>query len=105
MRGTDFHADNIFSVSSTPVIVDYETLFYPKISEFKAYDVTATALIRTKNNSYTLMNYHNFNSELIIKGINYAYELVVENYKIICNLIDDYSSKLTRVILNRHRII
>lgn len=98
LRGTDFHADNIFTVSSTPVIIDYETLFYPKISEFKVYDVTATSLISTKNNSHTLMNKHSFNGELIIKGINHAYELVLENKRKIHELINIYNDKLTRVI-------
>ncbi len=98
LRGTDFHADNIFSVSSTPVIIDYETLFYPKISEFKDYDVTATSLIGTKNNSHTLMNKHSFNSEIIIKGINSAYELITENKRKIGNLINLYNCKLARVI-------
>lgn len=98
LRGTDFHADNIFIVSSTPVIIDYETLFYPKISEFKVYDVTATSLISTKNNSHTLMNKHRLNGKLIIKGIHSAYELAIENKIKILNLINTYNSKLARVI-------
>jgi lantibiotic modifying enzyme len=54
LRGTDFHAENIFTVCSTPVIIDYETLFYPQIYEFKDYDVTATGI---KNYSSIIMKY------------------------------------------------
>jgi lantibiotic modifying enzyme len=98
LRGTDFHSDNIFVVSSTPVIVDFETLFYPRISEFIEYDVTATSLIKTKTNFHVFEAGHNLNHEMIVNGINSAYELAEENKETIAKFIDHYHSKSTRVI-------
>lgn len=98
LRGTDFHVDNIFNVSSTPVVIDYETLFYPHIPEYKAYDVTATSLIKTERNSHSLMNFYKFNIEKIIKGVRSAGRVINKNKKTIVALIETYKNKLTRVI-------
>lgn len=99
LRGTDFHSDNIFSVSSTPVIIDFETLFYPIIKGLKDYDVTATSLIKTKMNTHTIMGAHKLNNQLIIKGIESAYKIIELNKNRIAQLINEYHGKLTRIIL------
>jgi hypothetical protein len=41
------NVNNIFAISPTPVVIDYETLFFPNISEFKEYDVTEILLLQT----------------------------------------------------------
>ncbi|KTC99394.1 DUF4135 domain-containing protein [Legionella erythra] len=99
LRGTDFHFENIFVVSSTPVLVDFETLFYPNILEFKNYDITATSLLKTNINSHSMMSRYHLNSKMIIKGIGSAYDVVKSNKQFITDLIYNYHSKSTRVIL------
>lgn len=98
LRGTDFHIENIFCNSSMPIIVDYETFFYPIISEFKEYCVEATSLIKTHNNKHTIMNRYNLNIEKILKGINFAATIVRENINQMTYLIRKYSKMMARVI-------
>jgi lantibiotic modifying enzyme len=98
LRGTDFHADNILCKGSTPVIVDFETIFYPIISIFKKYDVDATSLIRTQHNKHTLMHKFNLNVEYIKQGICACYDIIKNHKKPIKNLIDTYCESPARVI-------
>lgn len=99
LRGTDFHSDNILCKSSIPIIVDYETLFYPEIDGFKDYSVEATSLIKTKNNNHTVMNYYELHMELVIDGINSACKIIKANIYSVCSLINKYHDVKTRVIL------
>lgn len=98
LRGTDFHSDNILCKSSIPIIVDYETLFFPEIHGFKDYSVEATSLIKTKNNNHTVMNNYELHMELLIEGIDSAYKIVKANTNRICSLINKYYDVKTRVI-------
>ncbi len=98
LRGTDFHSDNIFCNSSIPIILDYETFFYPKIVEFKDYCVEATSLIKTENNKQTLMHSYNLNVKSVIDGINSACNIIKNNENKIFSLVNKYKEMITRVI-------
>ncbi len=98
LRGTDFHSENIFCKSSIPVIVDYETFFFPHINGIKEYSVEATSLIKTKNNSQTLMHKYKLNINRIFDGINDAFLLIDRNKAQVNSFIEEYHHLRARVI-------
>lgn len=98
LRGTDFHSDNIFCKSSTPIIVDYETFFYPHIAGFKAYSVEATSLIKTQNNKHTLMNHYDLIIDRLIAGIEAAFEIVSSNTSKFISIVNKHINLKSRVI-------
>ena len=98
LRGVDFHSENIFCISSVPVIIDCESLFYPTILNTKPYDVTATSLIPTTLNSNSLIQKLKLSRYHINQGIIAAYN-VFKNQKIkLANIITNNSEKKIRMI-------
>lgn len=89
LRGVDFHSDNIFCVSSTPVVVDCESLFYPIIQDIKSYDITATSLIPTSFHSKSIMENLSLSKDNIINGIQKAYKLIKSNKEYLIGIIKD----------------
>lgn len=98
LRGVDFHSDNIFNVSSVPVVIDCESLLYPIMKDTKPYDVSATSLIPTRLNSYSTMSKFPLINTEIIHGINDFCEILGNNIQKISDIIRKNCKKATRMI-------
>lgn len=98
LRGVDFHFENIFCVSSVPVVVDCESLFYPTISDSKPYDVTATSLVPTKYNSKSLMQKMDLSNQHVKQGIISAYNVFKKDKSTLINIVMDNCDKKVRMI-------
>ena len=72
LKGVDFHHENIFSVNSTPVVIDCESLFYPSLKNTKEHDVDATSMIPTARNKISIMSKNDLSISEIIRGIENA---------------------------------
>ena len=98
LKGVDFHSENIFCCSSSPVIIDCESLFYPEILNVKSYDVTATSLIPTKSNSNSVMQLFQLPFHEVIKGVDSAYSVIKSNETSFRKIILNNAEKRRRMI-------
>lgn len=103
LRGIDFHHENFLCVSSTPVVIDCESLLYPVVAETKKYTLEASLLIPTTSNQQSVINKMVLPTQDILNGVKEACLSLTTKVDEVKTLIIKYSKKKNRMIFKPTR--